>query len=260
VLTKPQWIDLLAVLLQGPFSDGAYHTEYDDRGPYAEHLLGIPAEAELFVVNAIALCGGYARKAIRVSESKSNYEWLEEIGVWSKLPSTVEATLIEDRSLDTAENVLMALLVARRRFPDRPFGRIIVSTAMEVKTARLCYITSAMGSLRQRIFVVGRMPLTRFADPDGALAGERAVVAKMKQDRDPLMQDYDWRSKRAARCDDPRGFAGRFDADLRADFPQLFAALDQMAEAGTSNGPLVERFKAALETEVVAPRPGLRAE
>ena len=70
MFTRQQRIDLLAVSLQGPFSDGAYHTEYDDRGAYAEHLLRIPEEAELFDVNAVCLCGGYSRKGVSVSEAR----------------------------------------------------------------------------------------------------------------------------------------------------------------------------------------------
>jgi len=225
--------DILVVCGQGTYRDGAYYTEYADRDVYLGHAMNIGRVASEYRYDYLVCSGSYTQAATPgLSEASSFRSIWADTGTHPRLEN--DHIFFDEYALDSAENLYLALMVARQTLGPRiPMRRIGVYAAWKFKKSRFTQLARELG-------IVERFYFHAFADagaaehPDLATKGEAAQMQKMDETRDYLLLSEEWARKRRQRYRNP-DFEGRL-RGLRAGFPRFFAVLDEIAAQGMNEG------------------------
>jgi hypothetical protein len=164
--------------------------------------------------------------------------------MWLATDSTPAQPCGWDRySLDSAENVYLALMVARRDLEDIPMERIGVFAAWDFKKRRFNLVAKALGII-SRFYFHGFAPATRANAGALAVAGEEKFLKSIEAAQDFLLLSTNAEEIRRRRfCGDPgepdyddrvRSYPNRL-GDLRPQFAPVLDCLDGMREGRTDS-------------------------
>lgn len=193
------WLHVLIVPLQGIYdgNTGRFYCEYPDRDVYVRHLLGLPAAVREWGCNCISLSGGPTQAAApHLTEAQGALALLRDLEI--RIPLESERIIIEPHALDSAENVILSLMVVRIAFPRAAFGRIVIWPAWAFKKPRFTALARALG-IAEQCYVCGGAQAVAANDGCGAETGERTQLDRMTLENDLLLIADHWERKRAAR-------------------------------------------------------------
>lgn len=223
--------NILIVCGQGTYAAGAFHCEHPDRDVYLMHAMTVRDIVRQFAYGLVVCSGGYTQKVTpRLSEAESFGAIWNDTATRPDLPP--EAIVIDDRSLDSAENVCLGLMAARLHLGEaHPIRRIGVFTAWRFKKPRFTMLSHGLG-IDSRFYFHGFADAQAAADPKAAASGEATQMKSMTAANDALQLSPEWVAKRQHRYAG-NDFTGRL-TDLRSKFPAFFAATDAIATGGMS--------------------------
>lgn len=239
---RPDWLDVLLVPQQGVFDKRTrrFHCEYADRGVYRRHLQHVPDMLRDWGCNCLVVTGGRTQKDVPdVSEAQGAVDLFDELGLDLALPR--RRVVVEETALDSAENVLFGLMLARTKFPRAPIGQVVIWPAWLFKTPRFNLAARTLGILEQT-YVCGGYGAEAANEGERAVTGEKGQFAQMMSENDPLLLGPQWERKRRDRYQG-NIYEHRLD-HLRSGFPACFAALDHMQLTGSSADSIADLQKA----------------
>jgi hypothetical protein len=248
-----RWLDVLVVPQQGVYDKRTrkFHCEYADRGVYRKHLQEVPQIVSTWRCNCVVMTGGHTQKAVPdVSEAQGALDLFHDLGV--KMTLRHNRIIAEGSALDSAENVIFSLMLARMSFPRVPIGQVVIWPAWSFKTQRFNLAAHTLGILEQTYICGGYGPEAA-NDGERAISGEKGQLAKMLADNDPLLLGAQWEQKRRDRYQG-NSYEHRLD-HLRCFFPGCFVALDHMRADGIVADALAH-LQESFRVEVMMERGG----
>jgi len=225
-----------------------------------EFLSEYPADNAVHIRHAtksyrIVKEGGYTHFVAAGSHTQSGAPDLSEgESVVQCLPQRFRAemgrrVLVDWRSLDSPENVYLALMAARKTLGLVPITAVGVSVCWPVKQRRFELAASALGIKQFHFHGFARN--TDAADSARLLKGEEQQLAEMIETGDHLLLGQKWDQKRRVRYHLPT-YERRL-LTRRREYPRFFAALESFR--GCSCDPAdIARLRRAFRDEVLEPR------
>jgi hypothetical protein len=224
--------DVLIACGQGTYENGSFHCEFPDRDVYLSHALNVRHVVSEYRYNFVVCSGGFTQAATpHLSEARSFQAIWQDTGTRPDIP---EGDIIfDEHSLDSAENVYVSLMLARRHLgADLPIRRVGVSAAWKFKKHRFTSLARELGI--DDCFYFHGYADARAADaPDAASHGESGQMAEISEKEDFLLLGRKWAEKRRTRYRG-RCVDGRF-GELPKAFPGFFSALEAIARDGSTD-------------------------
>ena len=218
--------DVLIVCGQGVYLDGCYYSEYPDRDVYMGHAIAVRKLFNSFNYSHIVCSGGYSQrnrlnKTINsTSEAESFINMWEDTKSW---PLTRGRPILDTFSLDSAENVILGLICARRELKNKHIRRIGVFSSWQFKKKRFNSLAKNLGII-ERFYFHGYQN-TYMADAgELALFGEKEFL-KVNGD-DPFLLSKVAENKKRKRYAG-HDFQNRL-AVIEDAFPSIFQALSDL--------------------------------
>jgi hypothetical protein len=243
--------DVLIVCGQGTYEDGMFYTEYPDRDVYFRHAITVTEIVSQYRYTHIVCSGGYTQRMTpSLSEARSF------LNVWADTdskPDIKKSFFLDEISLDSAENVYLSLMAARKELkPIERIRRIGLFAAWKFKKDRFTALARELG-IEQRFYFHG------LANADEAIAGAQALQGELDQMRsirssnDHLLLSEKWENKRLNRYSkpDPPKYEGRL-LTLRNRFGMVFEIIDRIRDNGATQ-ELREEFQTTFLKEIIKP-------
>ena len=219
--------DVLIVCGQGVYIDGCYYSEYPDRDIYLGHAIAVRNIFNSFNYSHIVCSGGYSQRnrlnknITPTSEAESFIKMWKDTKSWP-LKRGVRP-ILDNFSLDSAENVILGLICARRELKNLQIRRIGVFSAWQFKKKRF-------NNLAKNLEIIDRFYFHGYQNTNMADAGELALLKEEEfikaNDDDPFLLSKVAENKKRAR------YAGQdYDtrlAGIENAFPSIFQALNDM--------------------------------
>lgn len=126
--------DVLIVCGQGVYLNGCYYSEYPDRDVYLGHAIAVRKIINSYNYSHIVCSGGHSqgnrltKNISSLSEAESFLKIWEDTKSW---PLDRGRPILDSYSLDSAENVILGLICARRELKDVQIRRIGVFSAWQ---------------------------------------------------------------------------------------------------------------------------------
>jgi len=150
---RNEFADILIVCGQGVYEKGIYYGEFNDRDVYFEHAAQTHEVAKRFNYNCVVFSGGFTQEyAPWTSEAESIPRIINDAAKGNELPASVPCFL-DETALDSAENLLFGLMMARIGLGDAAsIRRIGIYAAWTFKKWRFNRNAEALGIVEQTYF------------------------------------------------------------------------------------------------------------
>jgi hypothetical protein len=213
---------------QGAYKDSCFYTEYPDRELCLEYLMEVRNLAERWNFTHIVCSGGKTQAqtpALTEAESIINY-WKES----ETTPKISENKIfMEDKALDSSENVIFGLMKVREGCGTEEMGRIGFYSLWQFKKQRMNGLAKQLG-IQERFYFIAYADADKANARDLAEEGEGKNVAEMGRIEDFVLQKPEWESKRRDRFKGSGIEYNNRTLDYRKIFPRTFEALDILSK------------------------------
>ena len=247
--TKDKPSVVLIVCGQGTYRDGQYYAEHRDHNVYLKHAVTVKGIVKMYNYTHVVCSGGPTKEETGALTEAESF-----MKIWKDTnsgPLDEENIFLDKLSLDSAENVYLGLMEARKNLGDVPIRRIGLYAAWKFKKPRFNSLAKELGIIR-RFYFHGLATTDEAEVRERARQGEDRLMKKIVAANDHLLLSADLRKKH-----EKRWYAKETPYEERLNcrrnqFPEFFEVLDEIQEHGIQ---YVEskRLKDVFKKEVVEP-------